>query len=326
MTGMPLVSIITPSFNQAAYLERTMRSVLNQNYPNLEYFVIDGASTDGSVQIIQKYAPRLKGWLSEPDRGQADAINKGFAQASGEIVAWLNSDDFYLPGAIQSAVQALQAHPEWGLVYGDMLAVDSKNELINIQHFGDWTLEDLMGFRIIGQPAVFMRRSALQRAGKLDTDYHFLLDHHLWLRIATHSQIGHIPKLLAAARFHEDAKNVARAADFGRDALQIYHWLENEAELAQEFHRNERKIRAGVHWINGRYLSEGGRPFSAVKEIFRSLFIYPQTALKDWRRILFTMMQLIGLGSFKEAYTRRRAEKLASSLPKDLSDYLQHAS
>ena len=176
--SLPRVSIVTPSFNQAAFLEETIQSVLSQDYPELDYIVIDGGSTDGSVEIIEQYADRLAYWTSEKDSGQADAINKGLARTTGEIVAWLNSDDTYLPGAIHAAVEALQANPECGLVYGDVLAVDGQGQPTNLIRYEDWGLDGLLQFKIIGQPAVFMRREALAKAGELDTSFHFLLDHH----------------------------------------------------------------------------------------------------------------------------------------------------
>lgn len=124
MMAQPLVSIVTPSYNQARYLETTLRSVLDQNYPAIEYLVADGGSTDGSVEVLQRYTDRLAWWVSEPDRGQTDALNKGFARARGEILAWLNSDDTYEPGAIAAAVAYLTAHPEIGMVYADTHFID----------------------------------------------------------------------------------------------------------------------------------------------------------------------------------------------------------
>jgi glycosyltransferase involved in cell wall biosynthesis len=126
----PLVSIITPSFNQAPYLRRTMESVLRQDYPNLEYIVVDGGSTDGSQAIIKEYEDRLAHWESVPDRGQTDAINKGFARATGKYLAWLNSDDVYQPGAISEATAYLESHPEVGMVYGDCTFIDADDRQI----------------------------------------------------------------------------------------------------------------------------------------------------------------------------------------------------
>ena len=126
----PLVSILTPSYNQGRFLEQTIQSVLSQDFPDMEYIIVDGGSTDDSVEIIKRYANRLAWWVSETDQGQTDAINKGFAHASGEIFAWLNSDDTYQPGAITQAVESLLAHPEASLVYGDANLIDEHGRLM----------------------------------------------------------------------------------------------------------------------------------------------------------------------------------------------------
>ena len=125
----PLVSIVTPSYNHGRYIEETIQSVLNQDYPNLEYLVIDGGSSDNTVEILKKYEGRLT-WISEKDRGQADAINKGFRMANGEILAWLNSDDTYLPGAVQHSVRYLEAHSEVAMLYGEGYHIDAEGEFI----------------------------------------------------------------------------------------------------------------------------------------------------------------------------------------------------
>jgi len=124
MNSIPLVSIITPSYNQADFLEYTIQSVLKQDYLNLEYGIVDGGSADGSLEILKKYDPHLSWWISEPDQGQAQAINKGMARTKGNIIAWINSDDIYLPNAIKQAVKAIEEH-EVDLVFGDAVTIDA---------------------------------------------------------------------------------------------------------------------------------------------------------------------------------------------------------
>jgi glycosyltransferase involved in cell wall biosynthesis len=230
---MTLVSIITPSFNQASYLEQTIQSVLNQDYADIEYIVIDGDSTDGSVDIIKKYASHLAYWVSEKDSGQAEAINKGMARAKGEIVAWLNSDDYYLSGTVRAAVAALEQNPDVVLVYADMLAVNEHGQTFNNLRYRQLTLKDLFCFQIIGQPAVFLRRAAFENSGGLDPSFHFLLDHHLWIRIAAQERILHVPQTWAAARYHAAAKNRAQTAAFGREAFRILDWAKTRPEFSK---------------------------------------------------------------------------------------------
>jgi glycosyltransferase involved in cell wall biosynthesis len=307
---LPLVSIITPSFNQAAYLEQTLLSILEQDYPQIEYWVMDGGSTDGSTAIIEKYAPRLAGWVSEKDRGQADAINKGFGRSTGEIIGWLNSDDLYLPGAIQTAVQALQADPGLAMVYADVRSIDSVGKVFNVMRYGDWGLADLMAFNIIGQPGVFMRRSMLEKAGYLDLNFHFLLDHQLWLRLAQQGGMKHIPEEMAAARFHADAKNVAQAARFGQEAYTILDWMQTQPGLQSLYTANRRRIQAGAHRINARYLLDGGQAAPALRAYWRSLLQHPPTALREGHRMVYAALALLGLGRLKNIYYRLRRGKV----------------
>ncbi len=305
---MKLVSIITPSFNQAAYLEQTILSVLYQDYSNIEYLVLDGDSTDNSVDIIRKYENRLAYWVSEKDNGQADAINKGFDRAKGEIIAWLNSDDYYLAGTVSSAVKIFEEHPHVVLVYGNMLAVDEHGKTFNTLNYKQLTLEDLLCFQIIGQPAVFMRRSALKDI-RLDPDLHFLLDHYLWLQIARRGNILHVNETWAAARYHADAKNRAKAAEFGREAFRIWEKVKQDKNLAPVFVKINRRALASAHRVDARYLLDGGQSAGALSAWMRALFIHPPTALARWNIFISAVLNLLGLGKLREKVLKQRKIK-----------------
>ena len=311
MDSRPLVSIVTPSYNQAAYLETTMQSVLGQDYPHVEYLVADGGSTDGSAEIIQRYSSRLAWWVSEKDQGQADGANKGFRRARGEIVGWLNSDDVYRPGTIAGAVAAFQANQQAGLVFSDVDSLDGAGNLINIMRFGPRTLEDLMAFKIISQPGVFMRRSLLEQVGYLDSSYHLLLDHHLWLRMALHAPLAYAPGARwSAARFHAAAKNVAQAGAFGSEAYRLAKWMSSAPEYQTLMARNRKKVWAGAHRLNAFYLLDGGQPGAALKSYWNGFWCQPAAVLPDWYRILYALFSPLGLTGIRRAYLRLRAARM----------------
>ncbi len=321
MPETPLVSIITPSYNQAAYLENTLNSVLAQDYPRMEYLVVDGASSDGSVEIIQRYAHHLAWWVSEKDGGQGEAINKGFQHAGGDIIAWLNSDDIYLPGAVRQAVDVLQAGPQVGLVFGDAITIDPSGRPLNRLSFGDWGLEELAHFRIICQPAVFMRRSVLDQAGLLDPSYHFLLDHHLWIRMAMEAKIQHVPELWAAARWHPQAKNVAQAAGFGKEARRILDWMRTQPNLEPVLKRTQRQVMAGVQRLEARYLLDGGQPAAALSAYWRSFLHSPGYALQHSHRMLYAALSLVRVNRLidrlRAPKTLRERNRLIANLQQD---------
>lgn len=210
MNELPRVSIITPSFNQVKFLERTILSVLGQDYPNLEYMVIDGASTDGSVEIIHKYTDQLYYWVSEPDRGQTDAINKGFGRATGEILAWLNSDDTYAPGAVMQAVSFMRQHPDVGLVYGDMNFIDENDRVIGQFKSALTDLKRLRrGYVHIPQPAAFFRADLWRQVGPLDPSFFFAMDYDLWVRLAQKTTFAYCKgQTWANFRLHSGGKTV----------------------------------------------------------------------------------------------------------------------
>lgn len=186
-----------------------MLSVLDQEYPHIEYIVVDGGSTDGSVELIKKYQERLAWWVSEPDKGQTDAINKGFAKAEGEILAWLNSDDTYLPGAVAEAVAFLTEHSEYGMVYGDANLVDGEGQVIGKFPARQTDHQRLMnGYVHIPQQATFFRASLWRAVGPLDPSFYFAMDYDLWVRLSQRSTLKYLPRLWANFRLHGDAKSI----------------------------------------------------------------------------------------------------------------------
>lgn len=298
----PLISIVINSYDQAPYLEQTIQSVLQQNYPNLEILLVDGGSTDGSLEIIKRYEDRFAWWVSEKDSGQAEGINKGLKRAKGVLAAWLNSDDYYLPGAVSHAVEQWKSHPDALLIYGDVIAVAENGKAMNRMPTGDWQLQDLMEFNIINQPAVFMKRDALTVSGYLDMNYHYLLDHHLWLRIACQGKMVHAHETWAAGRFHSAAKNVAAAASFGEEAYRMVDWMKQTVPFDTITAGRWNRITAGAHRINARYQLDAGNPKASLTAYWRGLLSYPPGVLPEFHRMLYALLSLAGLGSLKHLY------------------------
>jgi len=215
------VSVITPSFNQAAFIEETIRSVLLQNYPALDYLVIDGGSTDGTQDILRRYERWLR-WISEPDQGQTDAINKGLRLAIGDILAYLNSDDTYLPGGLHAIVKFCRANPAAGLVYGECRVSDEHSMV-----FGDLPRRSFNLRRTIEhgeflpQQAVFWRHAALDKVGEFDATLHFAMDYEYFIRIARAFPVAYLPQPVACFRMQATSKTVSQSDKHWREALQV---------------------------------------------------------------------------------------------------------
>ena len=222
---LPLVSIVTPSFNQASYLEETIQSVFDQDYPRIEYMIVDGGSADGSVSIIKKYADKLAWWVSEVDKGQTDAINKGFGRAKGRILAWLNSDDTYEPGAVSAAVKFLQENSDVGMVYAGCNYIDEESRKIGDFPAAQTDYRRLRrGYVHIPQQTMFFRAGLWHAVGPLDPTFYFAMDYDLWVRIASHAAIKYLPgKTWANFRIHTSGKTIAADDRCWPEMLRVHY-------------------------------------------------------------------------------------------------------
>jgi glycosyltransferase involved in cell wall biosynthesis len=203
---LPRISIVTPSYNQAEYVEMTVRSVLLQRYPNLEYIVMDGGSTDGSREILDRYADRFAHYQSQKDGGQSDAIHQGFARSSGEIMAYLNSDDLLAPGALHFVAEYFAAHPEVDAIYSHRCTIDRQNKVISYWILPPHSNYLMKRWDLIPQETCFWRRRLFDACGNIDSSLRFAMDYDLFLRYMAHGKFARVNRFLGAFRYHDDSK------------------------------------------------------------------------------------------------------------------------
>lgn len=216
----PLVSIVTPCLDGRPFLEDAIQSVLRQTYPRVEHVIVDGGSTDGTLEILARY-PRLR-WRSEPDGGQADAVNKGIGLARGEILGWLNADDLYESDAVAAAVAALEREPEVDLVYGTCRAVDAAGRTLHVTRSGPLDRARLLTSDLpLPQPAIFFRRRLVNRIGLLDPALHLALDFDYWIRAARHGACAYVPAIRATMRHHSGTKSARRYREVLPETLAV---------------------------------------------------------------------------------------------------------
>ncbi len=221
-SAWPMISIVTPSYNQKEFLERTILSVLNQGYPNLEYIIIDGGSTDGSVEIIKKYEKHLSYWISEKDEGQTDALNKGFLRATGAIIGWQNSDDIYLPGAFATAANLFRKKPDIDFVFGNTYYIDMVDRITDELRYTPFSyLSHFYEGMAITNQSCFWKKDVFDRIGYLDIKYNFAMDYEFFLRaIDRKLKFKRTSRFLGGFRIHESAKS-STITEISRDNHQI---------------------------------------------------------------------------------------------------------
>jgi len=242
----PLISIVTPSLNQASFIESTIRSVVQQKGVHLEYIVVDGGSLDRTVDILRKYGSHLK-WISEPDEGQADALNKGFRLARGAILGWLNADDLYCPGVLSKVVKEFKEDPDLMMLYGDAHHVDREGSFLEKYPTAEVRLESLAFHCFICQPSCFFRRSLVETAGYLDVHLNYALDLDLWIRLGKLQKqnprwkFRYVRELFALTRMHRDNKTLSKRQESLQEIIEVvrryfghvpYNWVYRLVESA----------------------------------------------------------------------------------------------
>lgn len=220
-SSYPKITIVTPSYGQAVFLERTILSVLNQNYPNLEYIIIDGGSKDGSIDVIKKYEKYLDYWTSEPDRGQAHAVNKGWERANGEILGWVNSDDLLLPGSLRNIASAFLDNPETVIVYGQSYYIDQEDQVIRRFETEAFSKELFREICYICQPSVFFRKNVIGKVGMLDEGLKFCMDYDFWIRASNIFDFTYIREYLSGTRVHGTSKTMSLWKNAAREDVQL---------------------------------------------------------------------------------------------------------
>jgi glycosyltransferase involved in cell wall biosynthesis len=280
--GWPRITVVTPSYNQGQYIEETIRSVLLQRYPNLEYIIVDGGSDDGSVEIIRRYEPWLTAWVSEPDRGQAHAINKGWRQATGALLAYLNTDDVYTPGALAMVARVFAIRPDAGIVYGRALIVDEGGLPLRT-----WAAEpfDLGRMLTIGnhvpQSSAFFAASAVERLGPLDERWDAIMDYELCIRIGTRYPTICEPAVLSRFRDHPSSKTRRRHDVLARELIEYVTALQiHDADGQAERVRARALARVNFEWAMASLAHEQGHATAALRHLGMSLRLAPGFALR----------------------------------------------
>jgi len=301
-SDLPLVSVVTPSYNQARFLEETIQSVLNQDYPRIEYIIIDGGSTDGSVDIIHRYDDRIAYWISEPDHGQAEAINKGFNHAHGELLGWLNSDDTYTLGSIRQSVERLMACPRAVAVHGLANVIDQNSRVVvegKAREPKPFNLKEELCGNVICQPTVLMRRGPLFGVGLLDQSMHYAFDYDLWLKLALVGEIVEVGEVQANFRISDASKSMSQTDRFLPEVLRAFDSFFSRPDLPNE-------IRSMRRLAYSSYLA-----LEAPHPIYRPRHLMTREQLRRMRQLLWASIwwypanprTLISLAEILDSYS-----------------------
>ena len=290
----PKISIVTPSYNQAKFIEETIRSVLLQGYPNLEYIIIDGGSTDNSSEIIRKYEPWLSYWVSEPDSGQSEAINKGWRRSKGDILAWLNSDDTYEIDALQKVANFLSEKNDIGMVFGDCNLIDEKGRFIKKAPAKDFDLKALVCNEwFIPQQSTFIRHEVFKEVGKLNENLHLVMDWDLWVRIALKDvKIYYLPQTLANFRIYDAIKTFSQTELSAEEKIKVLDNIFSDFTLVRKIKKFKNIAYSCVHKFACSAYNKNEDEKKAFSHLIKSIKYRPSLLLEKIvikRLILYTI-------------------------------------
>jgi glycosyltransferase involved in cell wall biosynthesis len=304
----PLVSVVTPSYNQARFLEETIRSVLDQDYPRLEYVVVDGGSTDGSAEIVRRYDERLAWWTSEPDEGQASALNRGFARAQGEYLTWLSSDDTYLPGAISRLVEELETHPEAVLAYGDAYTTDEDSHRLELLTMPppDFAAMVRRCECFVVQPASLFRRSAWEAAGPFVERY-WLFDLEFFLKASALGPARQIREPLATYRLHAESKSIGTDLRKARAYVAFGDTVLTREHLPGPLRGASRRGRSTAYLRAGDYFYWSFELGAARRYLLKGLALDPRNASR--RALGLALKSLLPRDLVRRLRARRHARR-----------------
>ena len=291
----PLITIITPNYNMGNFIEETINSVLNQSYANLQYIIIDGGSTDKSLEIIKRYEDKLDYWISEPDTGQSQAINKGFLRAKGEFVGWLNSDDVLTPNSVETVVREFQKYPELDVIYGRNERINWRGDLVPTPDLpkdkNQFDKNLILSDSLVNQPGLLFKRKWLGIVGLLNEDLNYVMDYEYWVRLAiAGARFRRIPNTLARFRLNEKSKTVNNVIDMTNEHLRVLNEIASSEEITQIMNITPDELKAKIRDTKAilyLYLSNGYRKkgeFSkAIRWFIKSIQISPKMMLqKRW--------------------------------------------
>jgi glycosyltransferase involved in cell wall biosynthesis len=277
----PKISIVTPSFNQGGFIEETIRSVVMQGYPNLEYFIIDGGSTDNTIDILKKYDNSITKWVSEPDRGQTHAINKGIGYAKGDIIAYICSDDFYIQGSFKTAALYFAGHPEVAMIYGNLIHINKQGEVIEKVKNNDFDYDQLLSWILyIPQPSTFLRRTVIQEIGLFDEHLDLAMDFDYWIRVGLNHKIHHISEYLACDRVYPETKTLSKYSDSIDEHIYIRDKLFSGKSIPDEILKNKSRYYGSVYYFAARGHLFRTKIISGILYLLRSIQQDPKNAVK----------------------------------------------